>query len=135
MKAISIRAPWAYLILLGFKPVENRSWPSKYRGPLLIHVSKRYDIEGEKFLEERKDFQDDMNKYFMFANRIVLSGLPHMGVIAGQVNMVDCVTAHQSPYFFGDYGHVYERPEIFKAPIPYKGKLGIFDVPDSILKV
>jgi hypothetical protein len=32
-KAISIRQPWAWLIVNSFKDVENRSWKTKYRGP------------------------------------------------------------------------------------------------------
>ena len=42
MKTLSIRPPWAWLIvhLPGpWKNVENRSWPTRYRGPLLIHSS------------------------------------------------------------------------------------------------
>lgn len=40
MKALSIRQPWAWLIVNGFKDIENRSWHTKYRGPVLIHASK-----------------------------------------------------------------------------------------------
>lgn len=37
MKALSIRPPWADLILSGQKDIENRTWRTNYRGPLLIH--------------------------------------------------------------------------------------------------
>lgn len=40
MKALSIRQPWAWLIVNGFKDIENRSWDTKYRGLVLIHASK-----------------------------------------------------------------------------------------------
>ncbi|NML34554.1 ASCH domain-containing protein [Paraburkholderia antibiotica] len=55
MKALSIRNPWAWLIvrpdLSGsaraaaiaagvLKDIENRSWPTKFRGRVLIHASK-----------------------------------------------------------------------------------------------
>lgn len=40
MKAISIKEPWASLILSGEKTIETRKWATKYRGPLLICVSK-----------------------------------------------------------------------------------------------
>ena len=42
MKAISIRQPWAWLILNARKDVESRDWiyPCRHRGPLLIHASK-----------------------------------------------------------------------------------------------
>jgi len=40
MKIISIRQPWAALIVSGIKDVENRTWPTRYRGQLLIHASR-----------------------------------------------------------------------------------------------
>jgi hypothetical protein len=42
VKALSIRQPWAHLIAEGVKTVEVRSRPTKYRGPLLICVSKTF---------------------------------------------------------------------------------------------
>ena len=39
-KAITIRQPFAWLIVQGIKPVENRSWETKFRGPLAIHSAK-----------------------------------------------------------------------------------------------
>jgi len=39
MIALSVRQPWAWLLLNG-KDIENRDWYTKYRGPLAIHASK-----------------------------------------------------------------------------------------------
>ena len=39
MKALTTRQPWAWAIVMGFKPLENRSRPFNHRGPLLIHSS------------------------------------------------------------------------------------------------
>ena len=38
LKAISIRQPWAWLIVNGYKDVENRVWFAKLRGRVLIHA-------------------------------------------------------------------------------------------------
>lgn len=38
MKAITILQPWASLIACGKKQIETRSWATKYRGPIAIHV-------------------------------------------------------------------------------------------------
>lgn len=46
MKAISIRNPWAYDILSGYKNFEYRTWQTKYRGDLLICSSANPKIEG-----------------------------------------------------------------------------------------
>ena len=40
MLALSIRQPWASLILKAGKNIENRDWPTKYRGRILIHAAK-----------------------------------------------------------------------------------------------
>jgi|ERR1039458_8111645 hypothetical protein len=38
LKAISIRQPWAWLIVNGYKDVENRIWAANVRGRVLIHA-------------------------------------------------------------------------------------------------
>jgi predicted transcriptional regulator len=43
MKALSVRQPWASLIVWGLKTVEVRSWQPSYRGCLLIHAAKTQD--------------------------------------------------------------------------------------------
>ncbi len=39
-RALAIRQPWAWLIVNGYKDVENRQWRTNFRGPVLIHASK-----------------------------------------------------------------------------------------------
>lgn len=43
MKAISVRQPWAWLIIHGGKTIENRTQPWAYRGPVAIHAPARVD--------------------------------------------------------------------------------------------
>lgn len=123
MKAISVQQPWAWGLLNG-KPVENRTWPTSYRGPILLHAGKRFDEDGWD------DFVDLCNQ----------TGIPvpdkdsmKRGGFVGISDLVDCVTHHNSPWFFGPYGFVMAnaRPIEF---IPYRGQLGIFEVPDEVLK-
>jgi len=40
MKALTVCQPYAELIACGEKWVENRRWPTSYRGPLAIHAGK-----------------------------------------------------------------------------------------------
>ena len=51
MKALTIKQPWATLIMQGDKRFEFRSWQTKYRGDLLIHAGKGIDKEAMKRLE------------------------------------------------------------------------------------
>lgn len=46
MKALTVQQPWASVIASGDKLVENRSWPTKYRGPLAIHTARRWSDRG-----------------------------------------------------------------------------------------
>jgi len=45
MKAISLKQPFASLIARGEKMIETRTWPTKYRGDVLICSSKRPKVE------------------------------------------------------------------------------------------
>ena len=42
IKALSLWEPWATLMRTGAKTIETRSWPTSYRGPLLICAAKKY---------------------------------------------------------------------------------------------
>ena len=43
MKALTIKQPWAHLIIHCGKDIENRDWPTRFRGRIAIHASKRVD--------------------------------------------------------------------------------------------
>ena len=45
--AISVRQPWAALLVAGVKTVEVRTWPTRTRGPVLIHAAKTADPRPE----------------------------------------------------------------------------------------
>lgn len=115
MKALSIMQPWAWLIVAGHKDIENRSWPTRFRGPVLIHAGKRFDPDYEDghdwdwpHIEQPCDFD--------------------VGGIVGEAEIVDCVQASRSCWFFGPFGFVLRnaRPLPFR---PCRGQLGFF-VPD-----
>ena len=115
MKALSIRNPWASLIVAGIKDIENRTWITHYRGPLLIHVSQRFDKAGLEMMGKMglpENFIESMRGY--------------SGGIIGQVELVDVVKKSKSPWFEGPYGFVLKNAKI----LPFKpslGKLGIYD--------
>ena len=45
MKALSVRQPWATLIVCGRKRIETRTRPTRHRGPLLIHAAASTDAD------------------------------------------------------------------------------------------
>lgn len=126
MKALSVKQPWAWALFHG-KPVENRGWSTSYRGPLLIHASKTFDYAGMEWiiLEHKK-------------LGLSLATMPQrveyypLGGFIGVVDVIGCVSDHESPWFFGPWGHVYANPRTIEC-VPYRGMPGLFEVPDTIL--
>lgn len=128
MKALSIIQPWAELIVLGHKDIENRTWPTKVRGWVAVHASKSYSRAEWEFAQSALD---DVREFVRW--RIDLPSIEKadvaFGAIIGTVEIVDCVTASESPWFFGKYGFVLRNPVKFDKPIPCRGALGFWEFP------
>jgi ASCH domain len=129
MLALSVRQPWAWLIVHRYKPVENRTWPTRYRGPVAIHAS------ASKNAEEYAEALWGIRSLWM-TQSIPVPPLPDESVIerggfVGVAQLTDCVQAHPSPYFCGPFGHVMADAQ----PIPFiraPGRLQYFKVEDDI---
>ena len=129
MKTLSIKQPWAWAIIHGGKDVENRTWTTNYRGPLLIHASKTFDNAGYNWLVENAICNEKIH--------LCIDDVPsqegfQMGGIIGMVNLKKMVrSTDYSPWMFGPWGWVLESPKPTEF-IPYKGRLGLFDVPNNM---
>lgn len=124
MIALSIRQPWAWHILNSGKDIENRDWPTRFRGRVLIHASKSMT---------RAEYKD--GQYPLLASGGQVIELPPIeqlerGGIVGSVEIVDCVASSDSPWFFGRFGFVLRDPKPLPF-VPWKERLGFFNVPDS----
>lgn len=51
MKVLTIKEPWATLIIDGYKKYEFRSWKTKYRGKILIHAGMSLEKDMLKDLK------------------------------------------------------------------------------------
>ncbi|WP_028316712.1 ASCH domain-containing protein [Desulfatibacillum aliphaticivorans] len=126
-KCLSVRPPWSWLIVNGYKDCENRTWSTKYRGQLYIHSSKKFDHEGYEWVQETFP-------------KIPLPGVDEFvrGAVIGNVFLchcmrLDCYAVNykmaESPWFFGPYGWFFRDPRKFYEPVEIRGQLGIFNVP------
>ncbi|HEV8573866.1 MAG TPA: ASCH domain-containing protein [Dehalococcoidia bacterium] len=137
MRGLSLSQPWASLIAIGAKSWETRSWSTKYRGWVAIHASQRYPRECQRLCGGDPFAKHLRNGY----------GLP-TGVILAMARIVAVQTTDEwrehynsdrdhDEWRFGDY-----RPHRFAwkledvralpKPIPCKGALGLFRLPDPI---
>lgn len=126
MKALSIRQPWAWLILNAGKDIENRTWRTNMRGRVLIHASKGMTRD------EYEDADDPL-----WATGGLTIKLPpfedlERGGIVGSVEIVDCVRQSDSPWYQGEWGFVLRNPKLLSFR-PLRGALGFFDVPDDVI--
>lgn len=118
MRTLSIRQPWAWLIVNGHKDIENREWSTQYRGPVLVHAGKTM---ARSYYEDTADLVSEFG--------IELPGFDALerGGIVGVATIVDCVQTSTSRWFFGPYGFLIRDAR----PLPFhacNGQLGFFDV-------
>ena len=126
MKALSIRQPWCYFILHAGKDIENRSWPTRFRGRVLIHASKGMTANE---WADAWGFAEGIEGHELASPH---AGEIERGGIVGSVEIVDSVTHSDSPWFMGTYGFVLRNPVVLPFQ-PYRGALGFFDVPNTNL--
>lgn len=147
MKTLTVKQPWASLIVEGVKDIENRTWKTNFRGRVLIHASAK-SLDWRSLMIYLTEPMANVLKS-MQADRIWLDGLT-TGAIVGSVEIVDCVINHESiwaektervlvgnKFFPTDetkptYNWVLANPRLFPEPIPAKGKLGFWDYPNIL---
>lgn len=117
MKALSLKQPFAELILQGRKTIEIRKWNTHFRGEFLIHASKTPDKESMK----------------KFGYKELLTGQ-----ILGKAVLVEVIKyknldeflkdkdKHFASTKWGMYGFVLESPKRI-TPISCKGKLNFWE--------
>jgi hypothetical protein len=134
--AITIRQPWAWLIVNGYKQIENRDWVTAQRGRMFIHAAQtmtRGDYEAcqifvssisSLLVEEIPPFEELKKQ---------------CGGLVGVATLDKVYTGHTvntlpdnvRDWFTGRYGFLF----IDAKPIPFtplKGRLGFFPVPYEI---
>jgi hypothetical protein len=127
VKALSIRQPWAWLIVNGYKNIKNRTWPTKFRGRVLIHAGKGMT----------HDEYDDVEDFLMFSESPTMQSirLPSFaalerGGIVGVATITGCTPSvrRSSPWHIeGQFG--FEIADTRALPfLECKGALGFFNV-------
>jgi hypothetical protein len=131
VKALSIRQPWAWLIVNNFSNVECRNRRFNFRGPVLIHASKRVDRAGYHSLVELQTPPPRLSGSEAISWRDLQQNIPPVEEletegIVGRAVVADCVYTRVAPRFRETFGLVLTeaRPLRFQ---PCRGKLGLFE--------
>lgn len=118
MKALTVKAPWAWAIIHAGKDVENRTWSTKFRGTIAVHASAGC-----------------LTKYWAWARGLMAAigvEVPALdrlalGKVIGYVDVVDCVRDNSSPWAMPDHWHwVLTNPRACE-PFPARGSLGLWN--------
>lgn len=126
MKTLSIRQPWAELILQGRKTIELRTWPTHHRGSIMIHAGGKVE-------------RDICAEHGLDPDALV------RGALIGTVEIVDMVTFDHETFAAARDQHLYPNdwpgdllgwrlatPRRFETPIPMRGRMSLFEVSDEV---
>ena len=124
MKVLTIKQPWASLIVDNQKKYEFRSWKTNYRGKILIHAGLSMETK-------------ELNKLY---------NLEYIkGAIIGDAEIVDCIFVddyideklrNDNPVVYsnnhvGNYAWKLENIKKYDKPIYVKGKLGLWNYEEN----
>ena len=119
LPCLSVRQPWAWLIMHGGKDIENRDWRTKFRGVIGIHAAQ--GMTAREY-DEAAQFSRTVDAGI----RIPPPDKLVRGAILGTVTVTDCVRDSTSPWFTGLYGLMLANAEPWREPFRAKGALGIW---------
>jgi hypothetical protein len=134
VKALSIHQPWAWAILFAGKNVENRTWRTHHRGPLLIHAARS---------RASYDRQDAALWPRLYGVELPAWEELTTGAIIGCVDVVDCVPVEaggtlgarrESVWALeGYFGWMLANLRPFAEPVRCRGAQMLFEVTDALL--
>lgn len=123
--AITVKQPFASLIVWGSKTIETRSSNLLYRGPLVI-------VSGKKVFDGPSLLKPNASEYYQQNAALMLQGMA-----IGVVELVDCrpmvpddEEAGLVPFSEGLFSWVLKNP-VQIAPFEAPGRLGIFYIPGN----
>jgi hypothetical protein len=103
--ALSIKQPWAALVVQGLKTIEVRRWPTARRGPILIHAARvpdersaGWDLVATDELRELAQLQ---------------------GGLIGSANLIECIPYRDLTGFAKDQAAHRNQLSWFEPPMLY----------------
>jgi activating signal cointegrator 1 len=133
MKALTLRQPWASLVVAGRKRYETRSWRTPFRGLVAIHASKGFTTEYQELADD-------------FGRRGLLDCPLPTGAIIGVARIASCEPTENvrarlgalerevGDYGPGRFAWRLEGVRSLQDPIPCRGALSLWTVPPAVAR-
>ena len=135
--ALSVLQPWASLLAVGAKRIETRSSYTSYRGAVAIHANKRFSMQDQLQLKNRRFYSALVAHYAL--NDFELPHLP-TGAILAVADLVECDSTNNldrippresDEFWFGNYivdrwMWRFENVRRLEIPIKATGALGLW---------
>lgn len=137
MKALTLWRPWDQVIADGHKPVENRDWPPPREmlgQRIVIHGGAKFDENAVAFIEPliSRRLSDSQQTKMALVCSVRLVGwlrMNHPGVVApGLRPDFEHAAAKAQPWFFGEYGWLFDRVVKFPEVISCPGRQGLWNL-------
>lgn len=100
---LSVQQPWAWLIVAGYKTIENRTWRTNYRGRIAIHAGAKFawdfwDNEDDE-TDPLRAYNDLTREYFGISrgSRKITRHINEMRALVGTVEIADCINTDMTP--------------------------------------
>jgi hypothetical protein len=124
MKCLSLKQPYAELLVSGKKTIELRNWNTTFRGKFLIHASKNVDKERSESLGI---------DYKMLTSGAII-GTAILYDVKQYKNKAQLEKAENKHYAdikrfgFRKYGFIVKNAHRLRSSVPYRGQLNFFEV-------
>jgi hypothetical protein len=133
--ALSVKQPWAGLLVLGYKTIEVRRWSHRRRGPVLIHAAGLRDEREEAWQQFEGLLAPEHGEWLL-----------QDGGIIGRGEITECREYRSLEEFVRDQPHHLIPPGWFEPPmygfvfrnlvklpfVPLQGQVRFFTVPDDL---
>lgn len=125
MKAISYHQPYAWMLANGYLDIDDRTWPTPYRGVLAIHASKAFS--EHYYYHVRYGLEIDIPDQAELGYGVVLGQAKLVNIVKpGEPTKVpDARRAQGGPHCFG---WQFDEVALFETPVPCRGQQGLFDI-------
>jgi hypothetical protein len=143
--ALTLWRPWTALMVVGPKNIENRDWPPPrwlIGKRLAIHAGLKFDEPGWQTAQgilRQVGFDPFDGALWQMAQ--TKGSIVGTAVVAGYVvkddpragvNIDAIPGAFNSPWFFGRYGWLFTERKALPAPVPCRGAMKLWRLPDAV---